>query len=104
MRLISFPLSLEPLESVDLADAYNSRLLFHRDLLLVADWNSINETHSIVSLGTSDNGLTERRVLLDAQHSVQVDAWALANDQLLLWDSKSGDLLEYGFKSVEEKN
>ena len=68
-------------------------LLFRGDLLLVADWNPAINKHAIVSFRATGNALTERRVLLDAQHSVYVDAWALAGDRLFLWND--GDLHVY---------
>ena len=88
LRLTSLPLRLVPLASFDLTDP--RLLLFREDLLLVADWNK-----AIVSFRASDNALTERRVLLDAQAGVNVHAWALAGDRLVLWDL--WDLLVYAF-------
>ena len=93
LRLTSLPLRLVPLASVSLADPH--RLLFREDLLLVADWNRATGTDAIVSFRASDNGLTERRVLLDA--GVDVYAWALASDRLVLWNWKSEELLVYAF-------
>ena len=93
-RLTSLPRRLQPLASVGLIDPY--RLLFRGDLLLVDDWNRANR---IVSFRASDNALTERRVLLEAQAgvSVLVHAWALAGDRLVLWNWESGELRVYAF-------
>ena len=89
LRLTSLPLRLVPLASVSLT--VHRRLLFRGDLLLVDDWNRI------VSFRASDNALTERQVLLDAQAGVRVDSWALASDRLVLWNWKSEELLVYAF-------
>ena len=94
-RLASLPLRLEPLASVDFTAP--RRLLFRGDLLLVADWNDTAGKHAIVSFRATDNALTERRVLLDAQRSVNVRAWTLAGDQLVLTDWMSDDLHVYDF-------
>ena len=91
LRLTSLPLGFVPLASVYLTSP--SKLLFREDLLLVADWNKVTRYHAIVSFRASDNALTERRVLLDAQAGVHVGAWALAGDQLVLWDEISKNLL-----------
>ena len=95
LRLTSLPLRLVPLASVSLTDPH--RLLFREDLLLVADLNRANRTDAIVSFRVSGNALTERRVLLDAQAGVRVEAWTLASDRLVLRDLKSEELLVYDF-------
>ena len=91
--LASLPQSHVPLASVDFTDS--DGLLFRGDLMLVADWNSDTDTHAIVSLRASGNALKEWQVLLDAETSVWVWAWALAGDKLVLYDHVSGDLLIY---------
>ena len=91
LRLSLLPLRLVPLASISLP--YSRRLLFREDLLLVTgDWEG-----AIVAFRTSDNLLTERRVLLDAQAGVRVFAWALTGDRLVLFNWNSGDLLVYDF-------
>ena len=95
LRLTSLPLHLVPLASVSLS--YPIRFLFREDLLLVVDLNFVTLTEEIVSFRASDNALTERRVLLDAQARVIVYAWALAGDRLVLWDNNSKDLRVYAF-------
>ena len=78
---------------------YSRRLLFRGDLLLVADWNSTTNSHAIVSLRSSGGALSEKRVLFDAtlEDRIEVCAWALAGDRLVLWDYFSRDLLIYAF-------
>ena len=95
LRLTSIPLSLVPLASVSLTAPY--RLMFREDLLLLSDWNVTTVTDAIVSFRVSGNPLTERRMLLDAQAGVRVDACALASDRLVLWNRKSEELLVYAF-------
>ena len=95
LRLTSLPLRLVPLASVSLTAP--GRLRFRGDLLLVADWNDATGSHAIVSFRASDNALTERRVLLDAQAGVRVGAWALASDRLVLWNWKTEELLVYDY-------
>ena len=95
LRLTSLPLRLVPLASVNLTDPH--RLLFRGDLLLVTDWNRATNTSAIVSFRASDNALTERRVLLDAQAGVGMRAWALAGDRLVLSSRYSEELLVYAF-------
>ena len=95
LRLTSLPLRLVPLASVDITDP--RRLLFREQLLFVTVWNEATNTSAIVSFRASGNALTERRVLLDAQAGVYVDAWALANDRLVLWNGHSEELLLYAF-------
>ena len=99
-RLASRPLRLEPLASVNLTAPW--RLLFRGDLLLAADWNRDNVTQAIVSFRATDNALTERRVLRDAQNSVHVIGWTLAGEKLVVsqWnrtEETSGDLIVYDF-------
>ena len=95
LRLTSLPLRLVPLASVSLTTPHE--LLFREDLLLVADWNRATHTEEIVSFCASDNALTERRMLLDAQAGV--DVWALASDRLVLWNGEPVEqLLVYVFK------
>ena len=93
LRHTSLPLRLVPLASVSLTAPH--RLLFREDLLLVSDWNKANRTGAIVSFRASDNELTERRVLLDAQAGVSVNAWAFAGDRLVLQNWNSNDLVVY---------
>ena len=95
LRLTLLPLRLVPLANVSLTDSHG--LLFREDLLLVADWNRATLTSAIVSIRASDNALTERRVLLDAQAGVRVEAWALASDRLVLWNGEPEELLVYAF-------
>ena len=94
-RLASLPLRLEPIASVDLTDP--NLLLFSGDLLLVADLNRATRTYAIVSFRASDNALTERQVLLDAEAGVDVRDWALASDRLVLWNWAPKELRVYAF-------
>ena len=96
LRLTSLPLRLESLATVSLTEP--RRLLFREDLLLVANWNRATHTGAIVSFRVSDNALTERRVLIDAQAGVRVGAWALASDRLVLLNREPDELLVYAFK------
>ena len=100
----SLPLRLEPLASVNYLNSrtYPSSLLFRGDLLLVAEWNAITETHDIVSLRASGNeSLTERRLLLEEGKSVGVRDWTLAGDRLVViewqWDLEWDNLLLFDF-------
>ena len=95
LRLTSLSLPLVPIASVSLTEP--RQLLFLKNLLLVKDWNSATRSHAIVSFRASDNALTERRMLFDAQANVSINAWALAGDRLVLWDYNSKDLLVYAF-------
>ena len=73
-------------------------LVFYKELLLVAHWNSTNGSDAVVSLRASGGALTEKRELLAAGVNVCVGAWALAGDQLVLWNTSSQDLLVYAFQ------
>ena len=95
LRLTLLPLRLVPLASASLTDPYH--LLFREDLLIVTDWNSFTVSHAIVSFRVSDNALSEPLVLLDAQDGVDVRAWALASDRLVLWNGHSEELRVYAF-------
>ena len=95
LQLTSLPLRLEPLASVSLTVAH--RLLFREDLLLVVDWNRATRTDAIVSFRASYNALTERRVILDTQAGVDLNAWALASERLVLWNKEQKELLVYVF-------
>ena len=88
-------LSLKPLAHVELTDTY--QIIFRREHLLVADWNSVIKSHAIVSFRASGGALSEKKELLAANDSVLVFVWALTGDRLVLWDSISGDLLVYTF-------
>ena len=92
LQWLASPLRLEPLANVSLTEPY--QLLFHGDLLLVSDYNS---GHFILSFSASDNALTERRVLIDAQANVRVVAWTIAGDRLVLSDLNSNELRVYAF-------
>ena len=81
-RLASLPLRLEPLASGKVTRPWH--LLFLGDLLLVADYNRFTKTHAIESFWAADNARFERRVLLGAQTGVNVRAWALAGERLVL--------------------
>ena len=95
-RLTSLPLRLVPLATVSLP-ALPNLLLFREDLLLVVYYRDI-ETHAIVSFRTSDNALTERRVLLDFQAGEYVSDWTLAGDRLVLCNNLiSEELRVYAF-------
>ena len=76
-----------------------NRLLFRKDLLLVDDWNPHNNSDAILSIRESGGRLSEKRVLLAAAAKDPIDmrAWALAGDRLVLWDFISEDLLIYAF-------
>ena len=78
---------------------YPNQILFRGDLLLVNDWNSHNNSQAIVSFRASDGALSEKRVLLAsaAKDLIEVAAWDLAGDRLVLWDKNSRDLLIYAF-------
>ena len=95
LRLTLLPLRLVPLASVSLTTP--KWLLFREDLLLVADWNRATRTNDIVLFRASDNELTERRVLHDAQAGVSVHAWALAGDRLVFWNGDLEELRVYAF-------
>ena len=95
LRLTSQRLRLEPLASLSLTAP--RRLLFREDRLLVADWKSATNTHAIVSFRATDNALTERRVLLDAQAGVDVNVLALAGDRLILFNSRLEEILVCDF-------
>ena len=73
------------------------RLLFRGDLLQVSDWKSTTRSHAIVPLRASGGELSENRALLaaSAENRIDVRAWALAGDRLVLWDKNSRDLLIY---------
>ena len=74
------------------------QLLFCGKLLLVADWTDATRSHAIVSFRASGDALTERRVLLDAQHNVAVFDWTFAGDRLVLLGVEHfGDLLVHDF-------
>lgn len=88
-------LRLEPLAHIDLIDP--SKVLFRDHLLLIADWNEEIEKHAIVSLVASGGQLTCQRHLLEANLGVEVEAWALADERLVVWDWNSEDLMVYAF-------
>ena len=97
-RLTSAPLRLDLLAKVDLK--YPLGLLFFGNVLLVAHLNNSAEKYVIVSLRASGNALTERRVLLNINATVDmyVSVWALACERLVHWDSESRNrLLVYAF-------
>ena len=86
--LESQSLLFKPLASFTLEKPH--LLLFCGDLLLVADWNETTKTPAIVSLRAFGKGLN---VLLDADAGIEVGAWAIAGDRLVLWNQKSKHLL-----------
>ena len=88
-------LQLDSLGFIELTDP--SKVLFRNHLLLVADWNEDVEKHAIVSLDVANGQLTNQKQLLDANVGVEVEAWSLAEDRLVVWDWKSEDLMIYAF-------
>ena len=92
-RLVN--LQLEWFGSFELTDP--SKVLFRNHLLLVADWNEGVEKHAIVSLVVTGGQLTNQRQLLDASVGVEVEAWGLAEDRIVVCDWKSEDLMIYAF-------
>lgn len=95
-RLVA--LRLEPLAVIELVDP--SKLLFRDNLLLIADWNEVIEKHAIVSFVATGGRFTRtyKRHLLEANVGVEVEAWGLAGDQLVVWDWNSEDLVVYAFE------
>ena len=92
-RLTGFPLRLEPLAKVELTAPI--LVQFYGDILIVADFNVATQKHDICSFRWSGNALNERKVLLEAQHSVSVSTWALVGERLAIVDWDSMDLLVY---------
>ena len=77
------------------------RILTHATPM-VADWNKHTDSPAIVSFRASGSALSEKRVLLPAaaitEGGIEVAAWAIDGDRLVLWDKVSGDLLLYAFE------
>ena len=113
--------SSQPLQLVELANFTlfePKRSLPHKDLmlflgarLLVANYNENTQTHAIVTLRASENALTDKRIVnLDSGNDagVQVNAWTLAGDRLVLWGSNSKSLYVYRLRmnnnELEPKN
>lgn len=91
-------LRLEKLDSFDLIFRPQS-LLFRGDLLLATCSNEDNNKEDvIVSLRATAEGFTRGRKLLDSDAAVDVDAWCLVADRLVLWDYNSKDLLVYALE------
>ena len=97
-RLIrkSLQLKLEKIDRVELSAPVE--LVFRGDLLLV---KHRDRTFNISSFRASGSGLTEERVLLAAV--VDVDAWTLAGDKLVLWNQYTKNLLAYVFEYSNEQ-
>lgn len=97
-RLVE-PFQLEPIVSIQLSEAYNSNFLFRGNSLLVADNRFNRQTRwcVIVSFIATGTSLTLQQQLLDLNANVAVGEWCIADDQLVVWDCISKDLLIYAF-------
>ena len=95
-RLVSWlPLRLEPIATNN-EFSQTHRLLFFKDLLLLAHWNRAAQKQTIVSFRISENALSEQRVLLCLRATVFVATWTSAGDRLVFvhWNL---NLLVYEF-------
>ena len=96
-RLVWPSLTLDPIAKI----TFNKPmwLLFLKDMLLLSSWNSTTKSDAIVSIRASGGARSEKRVLLTAAAEPRIDvaAWALAGDRLVLSDDKTRDLLIYAF-------
>ena len=63
-------------------------LLYYKNLLLIADWNSATKSHEILSLSWTDGIFTEKQLLLNISELVNVLSWTLFGDvdRLFLWN------------------
>lgn len=81
-------LGLEPIERVDVNYHFVRKVLFYRNVLLVAVSNDRLSPHSILAYIASESGLTYNRTLVDSNEGIRIHDWCLANNRLVVSDHK----------------
>ena len=74
---------------------YPDALLWLPDRLLVADFDREKCSHAVIELEVSDTRLERRRELIATSENIYVHKFCAVNDELVIVDSVSKDILHY---------
>ena len=70
-------------------------VLWLADRLLVADFDTEKQSHSVIELEVSDTRLERRRELIAISEKIHVFRWCAVNDGLAIFDLNSNAILHY---------
>ena len=86
---------LEKLVRIQLKSPYY--LLWLANRLIVADFDSENESNVVIELEVSDKRLERRRELIATSANINVMRLCAVNDGLAIFDYESKNILHYSF-------
>ena len=75
------------------------RLLWLADRLLVVDYDSEKDSHTVIELEVSDTRLERRSELIATSGNIHVHSWCAVSDELAIVDDRTKDILHYSFET-----